>query len=333
MVQKLRTTIRILLEQLEERGLESEIIVIDWSPPDNTPHLHEVLSLPVGSASVTIRSIVVSNRYHNRFLHSHLRSVHPSAALNVGIRRARGEFILPRMSDVFYSEPIVDFIAQKNLDRSCVYRSNRIDVDGSILEEASTDRRTFLDLCDGRQLRAHKPSSYPEYFDIPDLHADACGDFLLMSLGRWHGLRGWFETRDVADLDSDSLTLHAAVASGARQVVLPESFRVYKMLHSHVTERRTIRLRWTLLGACFLIMRIIGVPGRTELALRIRANYPRRRITTLGRVRFDSYERNFIARAQEWARGAGPILLNNDSWGLADEHLPEKVLCRASWDT
>ena len=222
MLEKLQTGLNILIGQLETRGLESEILIVEWNYPSDRPTLSEVLRFPSANRVVTVKIFRVDASYHRPFRYSRLRPVHPTAALNVGVRRSRGMFVLPKMQDTFYSEDLMDFLARKCLSGKRIYRCIRCDVDPAVLNHHDAGRGEFLEACHRNIIFRYDRGDRTDYLGIRNLHTDACGDFLLMSREYWHRIRGWYETTDVGALDTDSLVLHAAVAAGAEDTMLPE---------------------------------------------------------------------------------------------------------------
>ncbi len=60
--------------------------------------------------------------------------------------------------------------------------------------------------------------------------------------------------------------------------------------------------------------------------VRILFNYPKRRYAYAPEAIFDSFEKNFIKPARQWAKKIPPFYLNNENWGLAGEELEEQVM-------
>jgi hypothetical protein len=333
MLEKLQTGMDILIGQLESRELESEILIVEWNYPLDRPALSEVLRFPSASHAVTVKMFRVGAAYHRPFKYSHLRPVHPTAAYNVGVRRSRGMFVLPKSQDSFYSEQLMDYLAGRPLSRDRLYRCLRCDVDPVVMNHREAGRREFLDACRRNVIFRYVRSSWTNCLGIPNLHTDACGDFLLMSRDYWLSIRGWYETMDVGALDTDSLVLHTAVGAGAEETMLPEECYVYKIDHDLLHDKRVSNITWNHWGAINLVMRKVGISKEAELSFRQWVNFPKRRISTVQGAVFDSWVRNFLARAQKWAQGIGPFYLNGPDWGLHGTELPECVPCRADWES
>ena len=69
MLSRLQTSINVLAEQTDRYHLDSELIVVDWNPPPDRPHLSEALRAPTKPASLTVRVIEVPPALHQRYRH------------------------------------------------------------------------------------------------------------------------------------------------------------------------------------------------------------------------------------------------------------------------
>ncbi len=234
---KLELSLNFLIGQLTDHELDAEIIIVEWNPPEREPLLQRVLRLR-RSERVAVRFIIVPRRFHRRLREWNKMPGSPVAAVNVGIRRARGQFVLVRASDVFYSEQLVQFLARRELRTDRVYRLNRVDVPAKVLDAPVDDRRAFLDRCVGSDFLEHLELERPHYAGGVSLHTNACGDFILVSRKSWEQVRGFPETGTPVTLDADGLALYALFASGLEQEILPSPHRVFKIRHAMVTRLR-----------------------------------------------------------------------------------------------
>jgi hypothetical protein len=171
-----------------------------------------------------------------------------------------------------------------------------------------------------------------EHWGLRNLHTNACGDFTLMSLRQWHRLRGHPHDPTVLTLDIDSLVMHAAAAIGVRECRWPDECRVYKPSHGNLSNARISQI-WT--GWQRALDRVLSERVSEQAALRARIlfDYPRRKVRGVDSVIGRSIERNFVAPASRWALGNVPAPSQPENWGMADEALEERVLCRAAWET
>jgi hypothetical protein len=78
-------------------------------------------------------------------------------AKNVGIRRARGQFVLVTNVDILFSDELMAFLASRRLDGNRLYRIDRHDVMADVPGEASVDDQ--LAYCRSHLLRVHTRES------------------------------------------------------------------------------------------------------------------------------------------------------------------------------
>ncbi len=312
----------VLVEQLERYKIQSEIIVAEWNPPADRAPLKEVLRFPASSQMVTVKIITVDPEYHRHYEGWEKRPMHGSTAANVGIRRARGRFVLLKVQDSFYSEPLMKFLAEKNLSARSVYRCDRYDFDSSVFDEVHATTESFLEAC-SRNVAVVRQEPHYGFAGFPGLHMGAVGDFLLMSKEIWHEIRGFQETADTYCRGVDIIALCAASAVGATQIVLPDECRVYKLVYPD-RWRPSFWRRWPLMA----IRK--AIPFSMQQRISYLLNIPKLR-TSHGDV-LDSFARVFLPTALRWAKGVGPFYLNGENWGLAQDNLPEQTVCKAQWD-
>jgi len=168
------------------------------------------------------------------------------------------------------------------------------------------------------------------YWRLRELHTNACGDFTLLSAGYWHLLRGHKRDKTVLSLDIDSLVEHAAAALGVSECRWPATCLVYKPIHSRLNNSRIAQV-WSPWQR--RLDRFLADKVNSEAAhwARTTFDYPRRKIRGIDSVIGPSIERNFVQPASGWALGKLPVPTQPENWGLADEPLEERVLCRADW--
>src|SRR5258705_4390417 len=74
-------------------------------------------------------------------------------AKNVGIRRARGNFILATNIDIVFSDELMQFIARKKLDPKKIYRVDRYDIQSGLSNDLTLDET--LEYAWANPIRAH----------------------------------------------------------------------------------------------------------------------------------------------------------------------------------
>jgi hypothetical protein len=321
----------VLARQLERAGVDAEIVFLEWNPPADRPFLLDLFETPRRMKHVAIRGFVVGSEHHRRFAGSAERGFQGSEAANAGIRRARGQFILYKSSDTFFSNSLIERVARRDLDAGVVYRATRHDVTVADPEVWDLEDDALLAHFESLPTSRYDVLVQPEQWAMRDLHTNACGDFLLMKAERWHELRGAPYDATVLTLDADSLVLHGAAAIGLRECRWPDDCRVYKPSHGNLTGSRMTQVwaDWQRRLDRYLSNEF-GL--KTAHRARMLLDYPRRRVRGIDSVIGPSIERNFVSRASRWAAGGRFRSSQPRNWGLADVALEERVLCRADWE-
>ncbi len=330
-IRRVRRATFCLAHQLELAGLDSEIVIVDWNPPAERPLLIDSIDVPKSLRHVAVRGIVVGAEYHARFAASSERGVHTAEAGNVGIRRARGRFVTPKASDTYFSPEVIAMIAKRDLDVDTMYRITRYDVaieDDGMLD---LDDDALLAKLAALPASPHALIRQMPFWELRDLHTNACGDFTLMSAAHWHLLRGHPRDTTVLSLDIDSLVMHAAAAHGVVECRWPDSCRIFKPSHTYVNNIRVQQIwqPWQRRLDKFLSEKVSEAAAHRS---RTWLNYPRRIVRGVDSLVGPSIERNFVQPASRWARGARPVPTQPENWGLADAPLEQRTLCRAGWD-
>ncbi|MBI4534468.1 MAG: hypothetical protein HY711_11035 [Candidatus Melainabacteria bacterium] len=141
-----------LLEQCRRHQLSAEIIIVDWNPPQDRPRLVEELSWQHQGPS-EVRFIEVPQSIHSRLQHADVLPLFQMIAKNVGIRRARGQFVLATNIDLMFSNELIAFLASRSLQEGCIYRIDRHDVQSDVPMDASIDEQ--LAYCHQSIIRVH----------------------------------------------------------------------------------------------------------------------------------------------------------------------------------
>jgi hypothetical protein len=323
--------LRLLARQLERAELPSEIIISEWNPPQDRPLLVEELDVPKDLRHVTIVGVITGAEHHRGFLGADEVGIHVAEAANVGLRRARGEFIVGKSSDTFYSPEVIERIGRRNLRHDTIYRIDRHDVfmDDPALWELPD--HVLLAKFATMPANIHGWLQQKPEWGVRELHTNACGDFTLMAARYWKELRGYPRDPTVLALDCDSLVLHAAASLGATECRWPETCRVYKPAHSNMNNARVQQLwaPWQQRLDRYLLKRDYT---RAANWLRGKFDYPKRKVRRVGSVTASSVERNFLMPARQWNKGVPYRPSQEANWGLGDQRLETRVLSRAAWD-
>src|SRR5579864_5105979 len=114
--------------QCKRHGLSSELIVVEWNPPEDRPPLMHALEWPANTSPCDVRFIEVPREAHRQYRHAEAMPLYQMIAKNVGIRRARGRFVLATNIDILFSDELVRYLAEGHLERGRMYRIDRHDV-------------------------------------------------------------------------------------------------------------------------------------------------------------------------------------------------------------
>ena len=250
---------------VQKYKLATEILLVEWNPPQDRPPLWEVLPSLPQDTPLTLRVIRVPGSLHEQYRLSKSLNLYQMIAKNVGIRRATGSFVLCTNADIIFSETLFKFLAKKTLKRNHFYRCNRCDV--SKIPSSLTvpyNLSSVLAFCKSNikqrlgknRWYANFPGSSPFWYrHLPmqlftiilsqllwlfvdkvhnlyhGLDTWACGDFTLMHKEDWIDIHGYAEF-DAYSLHIDSIALGAAAAIGKKQVILPLSHCTYHISHA-----------------------------------------------------------------------------------------------------
>lgn len=305
---RIQVFVNALLALCQKHHLEAELVIVEWNPPQDRPRLKDAISWPRSSEwPLAIRIIEVPAALHNQLPNADKMPMFEYIAKNVGIRRARGEYILATNADIIFSSSLIEFLSKRKLSKDCFYRIDRYDVN---IQNAPDDIAQLERICEanwlyvcklidrfprdeyykpklkkvlnclihplalrGRLLMIHKAKRMSA-----GLHLNAPGDFFLMANNWWHRLKGYPEFKTHSFIDGYICFL--AASSGLRQVILKEPLRIYHQEHDRSES---------------------GGRPKTDREL-----YSRR-----GRMMLKS---------------KAPEIINGESWGFAGEKLSEYAL-------
>ena len=312
-----------LLEQAERHGLALELILVDWNPPLGRHPLKEALSWPDHSDFCTVRAIEVPPSIHQRFIFSDKVPLLAHRARNVGIRRARGKFIFPTGTDILFSDALIEFLASEQLKADRMYRVERYDVPEDVMQLPSLKAR--LDYCEQNVLHIHTQTKRFWIDGLRALHTGAAGDFTLLSRELWFKLQGIPEENDFHGFKFDGVLCYMAHAAGAKEEILTTPLRIYHIEHEETTWK--VKKSW-LERMCLRYTPRRFAPKLASLARRIAP--PKSRFDILRVPRISGQEYNSLVR--DILEGRRHFVYNDDTWGLAQDKLPESVVVSAKWD-
>lgn len=243
------------VKQLTLNEIHSEVIFVNYNPVDDQP-IEKFINWPKSNKWVTVKVITVPISVHHQALKEFGTKDVPVleyVAKNIGIRRAKGQFILSMNPDILISKEI--FYQFKNLHASSFYRANRVDYEGSsdldldLYQQLRKSVRTIWFKGSHTNVSGFSIKKYKMFWFLKNLqnlwkrntvyfewilkrinvttyhhnmqfkyHSNACGDFMLMSREKWHELRGYKERSFIA-LHTDALMIVQAVFSGLEEQI------------------------------------------------------------------------------------------------------------------
>jgi hypothetical protein len=118
-------------------NLPSELIFVEWNPPGDRPRLIDELRWPEERGPCRLRLIEVPPELHNRFDVADRLPLFQFIAKNVGIQRARGEYVLTSNIDILFSDELMAFLAERRLSPDRIYRNDRVDVPAELPDTGS----------------------------------------------------------------------------------------------------------------------------------------------------------------------------------------------------
>ena len=335
LLERMQFFIDSLDDQCKRYELKTELIIVEWNPPENNKQLHEVLQFPKNHEFLTIRIIIVPGKIHATFKHSDQLPLFQMIGKNVGIRRARGQFVLASNIDIIFSDELFEWLSKKNINPDILYRVDRLDVASPLSEwfhyffsHSTVDLREY---CKRNVIRINKkygtfPSkkqtgikkyyyyklhAFNNYFlrkyflrnanKIPFfgfIHTNGCGDFTLMAKDLWYQFMGYPEL-EMFSWNIDSLLLIFAYHFGVKEIDLPLPLNIYHIEHGSGSG-------WT--------------PGKGEELLIKRLEEKKIPVIT-----WEDCINISQVLDQSGILGKS-IHLNKENWGLADIELEEKII-------
>lgn len=307
LLERMQNFIDSVLGFSKKHGLSIELVFVEWNPPANTPRLKEVLNFERAGNTARVKIIEVPSEIHKKHPNFDKTPFFEYHGKNVGIKRARGEYVLATNNDLIFDEELIKTFAKQKLEKGVFYRIDRCDIgiDHPISPDLPLEERLVMarrwwfrrSSIKGAIYRLRNISiskrfwyllSRIKYYTVGaikptigrkfSLHRAATGDFFMMSKNDWMKLQAFPETPYIGKADGYMLAI--AASSGLKQVVFRE--RVYHQEHDR-SER---------LGDGINFLRPIG----------------------------DYYEAN--ERISKMLYTRTPWTPNDENWGLAQYKLP-----------
>ncbi|MCF8464387.1 MAG: hypothetical protein K9G41_06085 [Flavobacteriales bacterium] len=241
-----------------KKEISAEIIFVNYNPVLENEPIENFISWPKSEKEVSIRLITVPNEIHKILVANRNRKNVPVLeylAKNVGIRRAKGQFILSMNPDIIIPESVL--VELDFLKADCFYRVDRVDFkllnSSTKVELDLIKKNAFKCYLKGFQysLNGYNPfklkliryfNSFKLFFHLKiivwfgclfrligwkanphnaefQFHCNVSGDFMLMHRDNWFELRGNPEATFMS-LHTDALMVIMAATSGLKEKVL-----------------------------------------------------------------------------------------------------------------
>jgi len=259
LLKRTATFVNGLIFQCTKFSLKAELIIVEWNPPSDKPLLKDVLPSPPNHCPLSIRYIIVPNELHKKYRFQDNIPLYQMIAKNIGIRRAKNDWILCTNIDLLFSDDCIQFLASDAMVKNHFYRCTRNDVPKELMDFTLVDDQ--LKFAKKNIISKHGSTSNYKYINIPiprvlyfstnlmrlidailkfinkgkfnfySLDFDACGDFTLMHKDDWIAIDGYVEL-DLYSIHVDSMGIISAKALGMEQVCLPAEVCTYHIDHS-----------------------------------------------------------------------------------------------------
>jgi hypothetical protein len=138
--------------QCRRHNLRAELLLVEWNPPADRKPLAEELKWPADLGPCEIRIVTVPREVHAQIPHGDKLPLFQMIAKNVGIRRARGRFVLVTNIDILFSDAVVQFMRDE-LREGCLYRADRYDVPTEVPDGVPFEQ--VLRFCEEKLFRVH----------------------------------------------------------------------------------------------------------------------------------------------------------------------------------
>ena len=129
---RMQAFVNCWLNHARDYAIDSELIIVEWNPPPDRPRLAEALRWPADTSPCEVRIIEVPPELHARYAHGAALPLYQMIGKNVGIRRARGRFVLATNIDILMSSELAAFLGGRRLDAGHMYRIDRHDAMGDV---------------------------------------------------------------------------------------------------------------------------------------------------------------------------------------------------------
>lgn len=183
--ERLFATSEYNLGALADRGVDVELIFVEWNPIADQP----LLSTQVAQSFPQARCFVVDEAVHRLISENRYIKVFEYHAKNVGAKRAHGDWLLLTNPDNYFGADILDFLRDGAFDPKTAYRAGWINIEtaGEIDDPHRED---------------HYKGDKPPFFG-------ASGDFLLCQRDLFDAIGGFREDLTFTNTFKDAILMLA----------------------------------------------------------------------------------------------------------------------------
>ncbi|KAI7896532.1 uncharacterized protein EV154DRAFT_455698 [Mucor mucedo] len=216
----------LLAEQSQQK---IELLIIEWNPPVNKRRILDTFRFR-GSKYLNHRIITVSKEIHQRVPNIGNAPLHEFEGKNVGIRFARGEYIVCTNQDDIWSHNFMNAVKSKVFEKDTIYTQFQSphniheNLPPSIVNLAPfPDDETLYNACklsDQDWGNYNLPPAVPSSIISHEnywYYGDQAGDFTMAHRDTWKDCRGYRETGGVAWMDIEFIL--SAIGQFKKQLV------------------------------------------------------------------------------------------------------------------
>ena len=198
-------TLQFNSRELIARGIAHEFVLVEWAPIPDSPLLSDLVDAHCpSSVTSAFRTVIVDPAYHDAVMLNPRLKYQEYLAKNVGVRRARGEYVITTNCDIFLGRAVLERLERRELQPSVLYRAPRWD----LRERGDVDRIDWAYLEDPASL-----SGRPRTIR-PPLYSGGAGDFIALDRVSFERLRGFNEVYRLVRIAIDGNFVVKAFACG-----------------------------------------------------------------------------------------------------------------------
>jgi hypothetical protein len=191
---------------LSQAGVSHEFVFVEWNVVPDAPWLADIVREELPQLGSRFRAYLPDPKYHDALRMNPRLEFLEFPAKNIGIRRARGAFVLTTNCDIYVGRAVIAVLARAELEPATIYRALRIDL------KLGTDQSNV----DWSVLQDERNQVSKQKALRPPLYTGGTGDFLLLDRASYHALGGFNEVYRVARIGLDYNFLVKAYADGYR---------------------------------------------------------------------------------------------------------------------